>query len=414
MAEVTRTGWRSARPRRRGGPVRIGALCAAVLACAAAGTAGAQARSGTSAPPPPWSVQLKHELEGIALAPGAELGVHVHDLATGASVDHHAQERWYLASMVKLPVAIAVLRGIESDLFTLDTTLRLRADDRVDGAGRTNAQPLAAPLTLRFLLEQMMIHSDNTASDMLIGLVGLDAVHAVVASLSPEGFEPITTLADVRRQIYGQLTPEASRLRGGDLLRLRTLASDEERLALLAQLVNVPQAQFRRPSLESAYAGYYRSGLNSARLDAYGRLLAGLVQVRALGPEQTAWLLALMERTRTGAHRIKAGLPAEARFAHKTGTQRKRICDAGLLRHAAAAPAAGIVVVACVRGDASLGRAEAALRQVGQALCRSGLLTRETHHAPTCPAPPPARRGDAASAAAAPAAVLAADADAGE
>lgn len=378
--------------------------------------AGAQARSGNDAPPPPWSVQLKHDLEAIAMAPGTELGVHVHDLASGVTVDHRAGERWYLASMVKLPVAIAVLRGIESGLFTLDTTLRLRADDRVDGAGRTNAQPLAAPLTLRFLLEQMMTYSDNTASDMLIELVGLDAVNAVVASLSPEGFEPITTLADVRRQVYSQLTPEASRLRGADLLRLRSLPSDSQRLALLAELLQVPQTQFRRPSLESAYAAYYRSGLNSARLDAYGHLLAGLVEGRALGPGQTAWLLALMERTRTGANRIKAGLPPEARFAHKTGTQRKRICDAGVLRSGSATPTAATLVVACVRGDASMARAEAALRQVGHALCRSGLLTRENQHAPTCPSPP-ARRGDAASAAAAAGPVvpvLPADASEGE
>ncbi len=337
-------------------------------------------------------MQLRHDLGALPLPPGVELGVFVHDLASGATVDLRADERWYLASMVKLPVAIAVLRGVEAGQFTLDTTLRLRADDRVDGAGQTNAQPLAAALPLRYLLEQMMALSDNTATDMLIELVGLDTVNALVAQLAPAGgIGRITSLADVRRQVYGQLTPQAAALRGGDLLRLHAAPTDAARLQVLAQLTGVPTSAFRQPTLDAAYAGYYRTGLNAGRLDAYGQVLAALAQGRALGPEQTAWLLALMERTRTGLQRIKAGLPQEARWAHKTGTQRRRTCDAGIVRTGDGPAPAGVVVVACVRGDqATLTRGEAALRGVGQALCRSGLLAERTFHAPLCPAVPPA------------------------
>lgn len=353
-----------------------------------------------SVPQPAWAVQLESDLEAIPLRPGTHLGVHVHDLSTSATASLRSGERWYLASLVKLPVAIAVLRGIQDGRFTLDTPLRLRADDRVDGAGHTNAQPIAAPLTVRFLLEEMMSFSDNTASDMLIALVGLEAVNEVVESLVPGTFGPITTLGDVRRQVYGQLTPHASRLRGGDLLRLHAERGDEARLRMLSHVLDVPPAQFRLKTLEAAYAAYYRSGLNSAPLEAYAQLLAALAQGRALGPEQTAWLLALMERTRTGTQRIKAGLPAEVVFAHKTGTQRQRTCDAGIVRPSQAPHTAGIVVVACVRGESSLARAEAALREVGRAVCRSALPSRSSHHAFTCPLPAaPVRGADPAPAA---------------
>lgn len=44
----------------------------------------------------------------------------------------------------------------------------------------------------------MILHSDNTATDMLVGLVGLPAVQAVVQPLR-DGFGRITRLADVRR-----------------------------------------------------------------------------------------------------------------------------------------------------------------------------------------------------------------------
>ena len=348
----------------------------------------------------PWTTTLESELAAIPLKRGVALGVHVHDLGSGATVSRGADQRWYLASLVKLPIAIAVLRGVEGGSFSLETTLRLRADDRVDGAGATNAQPVATELTVRWLLEQMMAQSDNTASDMLIELVGLRTVNDTVAALVPQGFGPITTLGDVRRKVYGELAPEAGQLRGTDLLRLQAQVGDEARQQMLAQILGVPVTQFRRPTLEAAYAAYYRSGLNSGTLEAYGQLLAAVAQGRALGPEQTAYLLALMERTRTGTRRIVAGLPPHARWAHKTGTQRRRICDAGLVRPTDTPAQAGAVVVACVRGEASLPHAEAALREVGRALCRSGLLSKEPRHATPCPAALPVGRGlDAAAAA---------------
>ena len=378
---------------RRVRPQRALRRCLAALGASAL----AWAAPCTAAAP---HAQLQDELNTIALRRGVELGVHVHDLASGVTAGRQADERWYLASLVKLPIAIAVLRGVEGGSFSLDTALRLRADDRVDGAGQTNAQPIASELTIRWLLEQMMASSDNTASDMLIELVGLGTVNDTVAALVPQGFGRITTLGDVRRRLYGELAPEASQLRGSDLLRLHAQPNDEARLQLLAQLLGVPASRFRRPSLEAAYAAYYRSGLNAGTLEAYGQLVAALAQGRALGAERTAYLLALMERTRTGSRRIGAGLPPQLRWAHKTGTQRRRVCDAGVVRAPDAPPATGTVVVACVRGEASLPHAEAALREVGLALCRSGLLSKETRHATTCPAALPVGRGTDAAAAA--------------
>jgi beta-lactamase class A len=387
-------------PVRRLAALLLGGLC--VAGAAAAQPAPAQAQAAPSAgaaaavtlpdgatAAPAWATQLQHALDAIPTGRGVALGVHVHDLASGVAVGLRDGEAWYLASMVKVPVAIAVLRGVEAGHWTLDTPLRVRADDRVDGAGRTNAQPLAAPLALRWLLEEMLQASDNTATDMLIGLVGLEAVQAVADALAP-GYGHLTTLAEVRRQVYGQLTPAAARLRGADLLRLQALPGDAQRLQLLAQLTGEPPAQFRLRTLEAAYAAYYRGGLNAAPLAAHGQLLAALAQGRALSPAWTAWLLDAMERSRTGAQRLKAGLPPLARLAHKTGTQRRRTCDGGLLRPAGH-DAAGLVVVACVRGEPSLARAEALLRAVGAALCRAGAPgshPTDTFHATDCPAPP--------------------------
>jgi beta-lactamase class A len=352
----------------------------------------------TSAPSP-WATRLSGALSQIDADHAARIGVYVRDLDTGETVSHRATQRWYLASMVKVPVAIAVLRGVERGDFTLDTPVTLRASDYVDGAGSTNHKPVGAAVRIRALLEQMIIHSDNTASDMLIDLVGIAEVNAVVESLVPGRFGRITSLSDVRRAIYGQLTPRAERLEGRDLLALRRQPSDAERLKLLSHLTGTPVAEFRQPSLDAAYAAYYASGLNAAPLEAYGELLEALVDGKALRPTYTGYLLAMMERVVTGKRRIQLGLPKDVRFAQKTGTQRGRICDGGLVRTPPSASGARrLLVVACTRDEPSLERSEMALAQVGAAICRSGLLHEGVTHASSCPVLPGADRLPAAPA----------------
>ncbi len=331
-----------------------------------------------------WDTRLAAELAALDTRGTARIGVHVRDLGSGVAVSWQADASWYLASTVKVPVAIAVLRGVDQGDFTLDTRVTLRAADYVDGAGGTNHHAVGTGLSIRYLLAQMIVHSDNTATDMLIGLVGLPQVQAVVQPLG-DGFGPITTLADVRRATYGHLVPRADRIVGHDLLLLRRQRTDDDRLQVLARIVDVPVAQFRLPSLDRAYGAYYASGLNSGRLDAYGELLARLVDGQLLSPFSTDHLLGLMESVVTGPQRLKAGLPADTRFAHKTGTQRARFCDAGIVQAAGASFRQGVVVVACTRGEVSLARSEEALRQVAAAVCRSGVLTQGRADAASCP-----------------------------
>ena len=331
-----------------------------------------------------WPGHLLAELARVDRHSEAKIGVYVQDLDTGVSASYKGGQRWYLASMVKVPVAVAVLRGMERGQYTLDTTLTLRADDYVDGAGKTNSHPVGSPLSIRYLLGQMMVYSDNTASDMLIDLVGISEVNALVSTLVPDGFQRITGLADIRRMLYGSLVPRADKLSGQDLILLNRERVDADRLALLSRLVDAPATPFNLPTLDAAYKAYYASGLNSGRLDAFGEFLGLLADGKLLSPEHTRFLLQLMEKSATGTHRIKAGLPPDAKFAHKTGTQRRRTCDSGLVRVAEDLHERRVIVVACTRDEPSLADSEFALMQVGAAICRSGLLTKGLIDAPHC------------------------------
>lgn len=324
---------------------------------------------------PDWARDLRQRLERIDADFAGDIGVYVHEVEGGRSLSFRGDESWYLASGVKVPVAIAVMRSIEAGELALDDTVDLRDDDYVDGAGQTNLHPPGTALRIDYLLDQMLVYSDNTASDMLIRTVGLERVNRIAQELVSQQVG-ITTLADVRRRTYGAFHVQASRLRGRDLLALKQAGDERARLALLAKLIDVPPGELAPGTLDGAFDAYYATHINAAPLADYAHMLSALVLGHALDPASTAYLLGAMERVQTGQKRLRAGLPRDVVFAHKTGTQHRRACDFGIVTVApgSATDERHVVIAACTRGDASLTRSERALREIGTALTRSGAL----------------------------------------
>jgi beta-lactamase class A len=321
-----------------------------------------------------WARSLHSAVSGIDASLQGELGVFVLDVYSGEWFGWRAEETWYMASVVKIPIAVQVLRDIQAGLLDFSTRIELLPDDFVDGAGQTNWHPPGARLRVDFLLEQMLIASDNTASDVLIRTVGLPRVNAVAHELVAGQGGEITTLADVRRHAYSGFHPEARQLRSQDLLAIRQAGFGDPRIDRLSQAIGVPRSEFLEHDLDRVFEAFYETELNAAPISAYGRMLAAIAQGDALDEAHTRWLLDTMGRVTTGERRIKAGLPREYLFQHKTGTQHRRACDMGVVTRRDRGPEPAVVVAACTRHVGPLAESERAFRQLGEALAASGLL----------------------------------------
>ncbi|QOR38527.1 serine hydrolase [Billgrantia diversa] len=322
---------------------------------------------------PPWGERLEARLALLEAGFDGELGVHVRDLQTGARYGWRDEEFWYLASLVKVLVAIELMDRVEVGDTALEERLTLARSDYVDGAGSTNWATPGSTLTLRQLLESMLVFSDNTASDMLMRHLGLERINERARSLTPAGeMGPITTLVDVRRHAYSNLHPEAFGLSGMDFIELRKRSGASERLAWFLRRLDLIPQELLTPSIDEAFRRYYATELNSGRLDAFADVLAALALGRALGPGVTAELLAVMSRTTSGERRLGAGLGRDIRLAHKTGTQHRLACDAGIATQGQGDNARRVVIVACVRGELDLVRNEQMLAAVGRAVREAG------------------------------------------
>lgn len=284
----------------------------------------------------------------------------------------HAERRWYLASTVKVPVAIAVLERVARGRLTLDHSVELLASDFVDGAGDLKYRAPGERFSVAELLAKSVENSDSIATDMLIRLVGIDAINRSLQRWTGGGFGPITTLQQVRYDAYGPLSPRVAHLPSSVFLSVRAAGDDEARLTALAAALGMARGELPVESLEALFERYYERGDNTARLDAFGKLLEALAQRRLLDEPYAARLLGHMQRISTGKRRIEAGLPPGTPFAQKTGTQVRRACNVGTVYPNDAART--VIVAACAARFEHLDQAERAFRALGTALRDVGLV----------------------------------------
>ena len=208
---------------------------------------------------PPRLKPLEQQLSYLVANNPGNVGIAALDLRTGEMVSLHGDEPFPMASTVKVAVAANYLAQVEYGRRSLDDTI----------SGRS----------ARSLMEAMMIHSDNHATDMLIRDLG--------------GPDTLQKWLDQHR-ITG--------------LRIdRTIAG---LLAARRDLHDVRDSSTPR-----------------AMVDLLQRIDSG----KLLKPTSRAYLLGLMARCATGKNRIRGMLPAGTLVQHKTGTLSGYTSDVGYI-----------------------------------------------------------------------------------
>ena len=123
--------------------------------------------------------ELRKQIEQIASAAKGRVGVAAEVLETGESVSLNLHEHFPMQSVYKLPIGMAVLAQVDKGKLTLDQPVRVEKSDFVRSGQRSpirDKNPKGVELSLRELLRYAVSESDGTASDVLLKLVGVDAV----------------------------------------------------------------------------------------------------------------------------------------------------------------------------------------------------------------------------------------------
>jgi beta-lactamase class A len=230
--------------------MRLGAFLLALLAFVA--------QPATAASSPSMS-SLEQQLSSMVAGSSADVGIAALDLQTGETVSIKGNTPFPMASTVKVAVAALYLAQVDHG--------RRSLDDVING------------VPARRLMARMLIHSDNRATDMLIGdLGGPSRLHDWLQDNGIRGLRVDRNIADLL---------SAKR----DLWDRRDSSTPVAMVDLLRRI--------------------YRAEL--------------------IKPESRNYLLDLMAQCQTGKNRMKSLLPNGTPVEHKTGTLNGLSDDVGFI-----------------------------------------------------------------------------------
>ncbi|MBU3887326.1 MULTISPECIES: class A beta-lactamase [Methylosinus] len=228
------------------------------LLCLAASGATPFARAADAA-------ELSARVEAIERRAGGRLGVAVLS-GDGRRFAHRADERFPMCSTFKALAVAAVLKRIDAGALSLERKIAYGQADLLDYAPATRAHVADGAMSLRDLCAAAMQLSDNTAANLILGALG--------------GPQAVT---------------ETARSLGDEATRLDR---DE-------------------PTLNSAIPGDPRDTTTPM---AMARDLRELIMGRALSETSRLLLEDWMIGNKTGAKRLRAGLPPDWGVGDKTGS----------------------------------------------------------------------------------------------
>lgn len=108
------------------------------------------------------------------------------------------------ASTIKLLIAVEACRQIDSGVILVQQTIAVKQSDLVGGDGILHVYPYLPTVTVKELVLLMLILSDNTATNMLIDLLGQDRIQACINDLGLENTQLNRQMMDAQAAVEGR------------------------------------------------------------------------------------------------------------------------------------------------------------------------------------------------------------------
>jgi beta-lactamase class A len=138
-------------------------------------------------------------------------------LSTGREVAIRADEPMNTASVIKIPVMILAFRDADAGKLSLDERYTIRPEDLRRGTGLLQGFAVGLAPTLHDLVTQMIITSDNTATDIMIAKVGLARVNHMLDSLGYRETRLRTTVGQAFRGLWELADPKYASMTDRDV-----------------------------------------------------------------------------------------------------------------------------------------------------------------------------------------------------
>jgi beta-lactamase class A len=259
--------------------------------------------------------RLKRQIETITRDVEGDVGVAVKHIETGEEICVNGDTYFPMASVFKVPVFVEVMAQIMEGRFTLEDEISIQKADQHLGSGYLS--DLDAPgitLSIKNLINLMMMISDNSATDILLAKVGAENVNNRLRSY---GLEKITVDRSCQHLIMDAI--------GMDYEAYKGLPLDEVIKGFEKERQENPEA------FQQASANFTKVIKDQSSPKAMNSLLEKIFKKEILDEESCDTIISVMLKCQTGARRLKGDLPRNVQVAHKTGTIGGTVNNAGII-----------------------------------------------------------------------------------
>lgn len=147
--------------------------------------------------------ELEQRIRSLCSRIPGQTAVLIEDLDTGESFGLHEDEIFPSASLIKLPILLRLFKMADEKKVDLDARVTLTKDCRAAGFGILKELGDGLSPTWRDLAVLMIILSDNTATNLLIDLLGMDGIGREIKEIGMTGTSLQRRMMDAGAQKRG-------------------------------------------------------------------------------------------------------------------------------------------------------------------------------------------------------------------
>jgi beta-lactamase class A len=250
------------------------------------------------------TIDINQKIRSIEKRSNVIIGITAVHIEKNKIIAHNGNKRFFMASTIKLPIALAFLHRVDEKKDSLNRAIKLDLKNSVPGSGALYHafEKKRISMSSQQILKFMLANSDNSASDTILQAV--NGPGYVTKRMYELGFKNIF----INRSILEMLM-DTNHVDHAYLKKPRTVYSWKK-------LFNsTPLSQ-----KVMAWKRFQNDIRDSTTPDDMAKLLVKLYKKQALSDASTKLLIDIMEKCRTGRSRIKGLLPSYVKVAHKTGT----------------------------------------------------------------------------------------------
>jgi beta-lactamase class A len=168
---------------------------------------------------------LQAELHRISSGYSGKCTYALTELSSGETIGHDEDEVMPTASLIKVPVLVALYRAVDQGRVSLTDRIRYGDEHRCLGSGVLSRMTPGVETTVRDAAVLMIIISDNSATNMVIDLVGMEQVNETMRSLGLEQTTIFQRLGDTKAGLDARKMSVST---AGEMTRLLELIARHE------------------------------------------------------------------------------------------------------------------------------------------------------------------------------------------